>query len=58
MKGQLLKLSNKDVELLKKYGRKEEASCNGCIVTKKTAQTIYNLVESLNRREKGTTFGL
>ena len=58
MKGVILKLSKEDVELLKKYDYKEEASLNGELVAKNTAITINNIVASLKRKEKGNAFGL
>jgi len=40
-------------QLLIKYGHKDAADCDGCIVPKKTYLLINDLIKSVNRKEYG-----
>lgn len=49
-----VKLTKQEKELLIKYGHKDAAACDGCIVPKKTYMMINDLIKSVTRKEYGT----
>ncbi len=48
-----VKLTKQEKQLLIKYGHKDAADCDGCIVPKKTYLLINDLIKSVNRKEYG-----
>lgn len=51
MKNYKVKLTENEINLLKKYGYDDMASCNNKFVTKKSYMMIYNVVDSIMRKE-------